>query len=72
VAQRARTDKTLLKFFAALATPLDETRLYLDLILLDFFPETTRELEAWEYQFGLPAEGSENNGRLAVDASWKA
>lgn len=44
----------LRQFFEGLAASIGApVRLYLDLILLDLFPDTTRELELWEAQFDL-------------------
>ena len=54
-----------------LGAALDDVRLYADLIFLDLFPETTRCLDEWEHQFGLPAVASlteqQRRERLAVE-----
>lgn len=49
-------------------------RVFVDEIWKDIFPETTREIEAWENQFGIiPSQGaSESTRRMALDVAWKA
>lgn len=72
-AWRLTADKNLRKFFEGLTGIGVDIKLYFDLIFLDIFPETTREIAAWESQFGLPSSGlseSQRRGRLA--ATWKA
>lgn len=51
----------------------DEVRREFDRVWLDLFPETTRELDAWEAQWALPDTGmSEANRRARLAATWKA
>lgn len=66
-------DKTLRQFFEGLASSTSVFKGYLDLIWLDIFPQTTRELDAWEIQFGLLNSGlTEQQRRDRLDATWKA
>lgn len=67
-----KTTKTLRAFFEGLTGLPDAAKTYVDDVFLDLFPETTRELEAWEAQFGLVAEGTEDERRAQLDAAWKA
>jgi hypothetical protein len=60
------------RFFHGLAEFFTEPRLYIDLVLLDLYPSTTRELTEWEYQFGLTMAAVEGDRRLNVDSAWKA
>lgn len=72
-AWRVTVDKKLRQFFAGLSGVGDDVKSYLDGIWFDIFPETTRQLDEWEKQFGLPSTGltvSERRDRL--DAAWKA
>ena len=67
-----KVDKTLRKFFEGLTGLPEAAKAYVDDVWLDLFPETTRELAAWEEQFGLVAEGTEDERRAQLDAAWKA
>ena len=69
------TNNTQLReFFTALSVALiDETKQFYDGIFNDIDPQQTRELEAWELEFGLRDTGltiQERRDRL--DATWKA
>src|SRR5262245_20727668 len=65
--------KTLRKFFEGLAAGApDAARTFVDQVYEDVFPPTTRELEAWEEQYGLVPNGNEVTRRLALTAEWKA
>lgn len=65
--------KTLRKFFEGLAAGAPtEARNFVDLVYYDLFPETTRELEAWENEFGLTPSDNEVVRRLALAAEWRA
>lgn len=45
---------------------------YIDLIFLDIFPSTTRQLDEWENQFGLINNGlTETQRRNRLDSYWK-
>jgi hypothetical protein len=67
-------DKLLRKFFESLSISLgDDVKLYYDQIYQDLFPATTRELQAWNLQFGLPDNGlSEGDQRTRLAAAWQA
>jgi hypothetical protein len=72
-AWRLTIDKPLRKFFEGLTITGSDIRLYFDLVFLDIFPATTRELSAWESQFALPASGlTEAQRRERLAATWKA
>lgn len=65
--------KQLRQFFEGLTGIGDDVRSFFDFIWLDIFPDTTRELDAWENQFGLPNTLSdEQERRDRLDATWKA
>jgi hypothetical protein len=72
-AWRLTTEKQLRQFFEGLTDlPLD-IRDFFDLVWLDIFPDTTRELDAWDTQFALPNTFmSEQERRDRLDAVWKA
>lgn len=66
---------TLRKFFEGLATPvIDDTREFLNAVWLDMFPATTREIRAWEGQFGLTNGEvlTENERRERLAGIWAA
>ena len=66
-------DKQLRQFFEGLSGTGSDLKLFIDQVWLDIFPETTRELDAWEAQFGLLGtltDEQERRDRLA--ATWKA
>lgn len=73
-AWRITVDKQLRQFFDGLGTALGETtRTFFDGIFDDIDPQKTRELDAWEGQFALPATGlNEQDRRDRLDATWKA
>ncbi len=72
-AWRITIDKTLRQFFEGLAASVTPFKEYFDLVWLDIFPDTTRELDAWELQFGLLNSGlTEQQRRDRLDATWKA
>ena len=63
------TSKPLRDFFQALADEPANAKLFLDQVFQDLDPYTTRQLTAWETQFGLPAVGlttTERRERLAA------
>ena len=50
-----------------------EARAFFDSVWLDIFPETTRELSAWEDQFALTRSGLDEQARRdRLSATWKA
>lgn len=71
-------NKTLKKFFAGLAAPLDDTdpakspRAFADAIFSDIFPATTRQLPKWLYQFGLERGADDTADILQLTAAWQA
>ena len=65
--------KRLTQLFEGLVSLPEDARKYFDDVYLDVFPQTTRELDAWEEQFGLPDTGlTEQQRRDRVEAAWKA
>jgi hypothetical protein len=72
-AWRITVNKKLRQFFAGLSGVGDRVKIYLDEIWLDIFPETTRQLDEWEQQFGLPDTGiTEQQRRDRLAATWRA
>jgi uncharacterized protein YmfQ (DUF2313 family) len=72
-AWRLTADKKLRQFFVGLGNAAQEVRTFFDLILDDLYPSTTRALDEWEEQFGLPDTGlTEPMRRERLDAAWKA
>lgn len=72
-AWRITVDKKLRQFFEGLTGLGSDTKTFFDEVWLDIFPETTRELGAWEQQFGLRDTGlTEQGQRDRLDATWKA
>ncbi len=72
-AWRITVDKRLRQFFAGLSGVGDEVKTFFDGVWLDIFPETTRELDAWDKQFGLRDTGlTEQQRRDRLEATWKA
>jgi len=72
-AWRVTVDKQLRQFLEGLAATGDNAKVFFDEIWLDIFPETTRELGAWEGQFALADTGvSEQERRDRLAATWKA
>lgn len=67
-------DKYLRQFFDALGIVIgDATKTHIDLVWLDIFPPTTRELSIWESQFGLYNVAlSDGDRRTRLDAAWKS
>lgn len=72
-AWRITVDKKLRQFFAGLSGVGEDVKTFFDGVWLDIFPETTREIDAWEQQFGLRDTGlTEQQRRDRLDATWKA
>lgn len=72
-AWRITTEKRLREFFEGLSGLGADVKTFLDLIWLDLFPASTRELDAWDKQFGLPNTGlTDQQRRDRLDATWKA
>lgn len=72
-AWRLTVDKKLRQFFDGLTAPLgSDIKSFFDNIWLDIFPETTREISAWEKQFGLRDTGiTEQERRDRLAATWR-
>lgn len=65
--------KTLTKLFEALAALPDNFKVYIDLIFLDIFPLTTREVDQWSTQFGYPDSLlTEDEKRSRLAAAWNS
>lgn len=72
-AWRITVGKKLRQFFEGLSSFSVDIKAYFDLIFLDIFPDTTRELSMWEQQFGLPDTGlTEAERRERLAATWRA
>lgn len=67
-------NKRLRQFFEGIAASLDDFKIYFDLVWLDIFPQTTRNLEKWERQWGLrfSTNLTEQQRRDRLDATWQA
>jgi hypothetical protein len=66
-------DKRLRQFFDGLTDLGDDIKEFFDEVWLDIFPQTTRELDAWEDQFNLPDNGlTEQERRDRLEATWAA
>lgn len=65
--------KLLTDYFTGLANGAPvSVKTFLDEVYEDLRPETTRELEEWERQFGLPPALDDDTKRLNVAAEWAA
>jgi len=72
-AWRLTANKKLRQFFDGLTELGSDIKEYVDLVWSDIFPQTTRELDAWEKQFGLPSTALTAQGRRdRLDGAWKA
>jgi len=72
-AWRIVIDKRLRELFEGLSGTGSDVKTFIDEVWLDIFPETTRELDAWEQQFGLTDTLTvEQDRRDRLDATWKA
>lgn len=66
-------NKQLSLFFKGLGAAFDGFKAFFDSVWLDIFPATTRELDQWEEQFGLPSANlTEQQRRDRLGARWKA
>lgn len=72
LAWRTTIATNLRRYVAGLAAFAGDVRTFIDLVYLDLFPPTTRELAAWETQFALPGTGTEADRRLRLAAEWRA
>jgi hypothetical protein len=72
-AWRVTIDKSLRRFFEGLGEFFSDIVEFLDLVWLDLFPASTRELDAWEAQFGLQgADLTEQERRDRLAGTWQA
>lgn len=72
-AWRTTIDKPLTRFFKGLGEAAQDIRDTFDDTFDDVDPQTTRNLSAYEDQFGLPSTGlTEQQRRDRLDAAWKA
>lgn len=66
-------DRQITEFYRGLTGLPQDVRNYYDEIWLDIFPDTTREIELHEKEFGIiPSTSNEADRRNAIDAEWKA
>lgn len=72
-AWRITIDKALRQLFDGLTDLPEAIRLFFDLVYLDVLPQSTRFLDLWEDQFGLPETGlAEQARRDRLQGSWSA
>lgn len=72
-AWRITADKQLRQFFDGLKSIGDDLKVFTDSAYNDLFPATTRELDAWDLQFGLKnVDITDQQRRDRIDAAWKA
>jgi len=72
-AWRITVDKQLREFFQGLTGLGSDVKTYVDEVWLDIFPQTTRELDAWEQQWGLPSTTlTTQERRDRLEATWQA
>jgi hypothetical protein len=65
--------KQLRQLFEGLTSIITDLKVFIDNIYQDIFPETTREIDFWEKQFGLPNTlTNDQERRDRLDATWKA
>ena len=72
-AWRITTDKKLRQFFDGLTGTPSDLKTFFDEVWLDIFPNTTRQIDTWQDQFGLPnTDITEQEKRDRLAAAWKA
>lgn len=73
-AWRLTVDKKLRQFFDGLSNALGpDEKSFFDGVWSDIFPQSTREIGAWETQFGLANTGAAEQARRdRLEAAWKA
>ena len=69
---RLTIQKQLREFFEGLAAEPAEIVTFTDDVYDDLFPETTRELDAWEEQFALAGGTDEADRRQSLAGAWQA
>lgn len=72
-AWRVVIEKQLRDFFEGLTGAPEDYKSWLDMIWLDIFPETTREIPEWENQWGiLPGNNDETTRKQNLVSAWQA
>lgn len=72
-AWRLTIEKQLRQLFEGLAGTGSDIKDYVDLVWLDIFPDTTRELDLWDEQWGLPNTLTTDQARRdRLNATWQA
>jgi hypothetical protein len=72
LAWRTTIATNLRRYIAGLAAFAGDVRTFIDLVYLDLFPPSTRELPAWESEFALAGTGDGATRRLRLAAAWAA
>src|SRR5262245_25422581 len=72
LAWRSTIETNLRRYLEGLAAFAGDVRTFIDLVYLDLFPPSTRELAEWELQFALAGAGDETARRLRLAAAWAA
>lgn len=72
LAWRTTIATNLRRYIEGLAAFAADVRTFIDLVYLDLFPLSTRELPSWELQFALLGTGTEAIRRLRLAAAWAA
>lgn len=67
-----KTTKALRYLLEGLSSGPSAARDFTDDVHDDVYPDTTRELELWESQFGIKPTGTDAQRRLAITAAWQA
>lgn len=70
-AWRTTADKIMRRFVLGVANSNETARSFVDLVMLDMYPSSTRALDLWEEHFGLFAVGTEANRRLQLESAWQ-
>jgi hypothetical protein len=65
-------DKTLRKYLQGIAAWTESARDFIDLAYIDLFASETRELDEWEYQFGLVQAATALARREQLAGAWAA
>jgi Uncharacterised protein conserved in bacteria (DUF2313) len=65
-------EKYLTKLFRGLAGVGDDAKAFNDLVYLDLFPSSTRELREWEQMYGLSSNTDEETRRRLLLAEWQS
>jgi hypothetical protein len=72
LAWRTTIATSLRRYLEGLGAFAGDVRTFIDLVYLDLFPSSTRELAAWETEFALAGTGDETTRRLRLAATWAA